>query len=59
MYNFYQGMFSQGSPHEINEIRSQEEPLPFDGVPHTMGLFENRLILGFESSIYSIAYGRK
>jgi len=33
---------------------SQKEPLPFDGVPHTMEKFEGNLILGFESSIYSI-----
>jgi len=35
---------------------SQKDPLPFDGVPHTMEIFENMLILGFESSIYSISF---
>jgi len=42
-----------------SEVQSQKEPLPFDGVPHTMEIFEKRLILGFESSIYSIDFGRK
>jgi len=52
---------SQGDILGTEEITtwSPKEPLPFDGIPHTMELFEGQIILGFESSIYSIPFSKR
>jgi len=46
------------SHHDSNttSMSSSKKYLPFDSVPHTMTVFGNHLILGFESSIYTIPF---
>ena len=42
---------------DFAETFSSKKHLPFDSIPHTMELFQNYIIMGFESSIYAISLG--
>ena len=59
---FYEGnlkvQFSSSSqfqePKNQTQTYSSKKHLPFDGVPHTFEIIKDKLILGYESSLYTI-----